>query len=286
MGDQTHAMDVTAASGAGAASDKDAQLRTGTTPAPAADAAPKPDGLDAAFSLGNPTQTDTPDDALSDDDAGDLPVPIRRALTVLLKQAYVCELDQPRDFATIAANRGEISRALANLGLALKLSERYGCAWAVQAGMAGKSPLLALKTPAPLTRDPSILLISLRVQQHALETRGEENWFVDREDLEGMLKAGPYADDRDGARVTKAVRLAIERLCSLGYLKPVAGVEDRYRIMPILPAVFGLDRARELLSAFGVPEGDKDDPADPAAGDKGFSPAPPDGPDNPRPEEA
>ena len=236
-------------------------------------AAPELEGIDAAFSLGDLPQTTTLEDALSDDDPGDLPVPIRRALTVLLKQAYVCELDQPRDYATIAANRGEISRALANLGLALKLSERYGCAWAVQAGVAGKSTLLALKTPVPLTRDPSILLISLRVQQHALETRGEENWFVDREDLEGMLKAGPYADDRDGARVSKAVRLAIERLCVYGYLKAVPGVEDRYRIMPILPAVFGLDRARELLSAFGVSE-DKDDDAS--------APATP----NPRPEEA
>lgn len=197
------------------------------------------------------------DDALSDDDTGDLPVPVRRALTALLKQAYVCYLEQPAEFSTITANRGELTRALANLGLSLNISDRYGCAWATQAGVAGRNPLFSLKTPMPLNRDPSILLVSLRVQQHALETRGEENWFVDREDLEGMLKAGPYAEDRDGARVARATDLAVNSLVKYGYLKAVPGAEERYRIMPVLPAVFGLDRARELLRAFGV--GDDND---------------------------
>ncbi|MEE1044231.1 MAG: DUF4194 domain-containing protein [Olegusella sp.] len=213
------------------------------------DEAREEDPLDQAFVEGD-VEVDMADDALSDDDTGDLPIPLRRALTVLLKQSYVCQLDQPSDYAAIAADRRELARALANLGLSLKVSERYGCAWATQASVTGKSPLLSLKIPLPLNRDATVLLVWLRVQQHASETGGNENWFADREEMEDILKSGPYFDDRDGARVAKATDSAIDKLCQLGYLKAVSGVRDRYRIMPILPAVFGLERAHELLAAF------------------------------------
>lgn len=189
-------------------------------------------------------------EGLFEGDTGDLPVNLRRALTMLLKQAYISELENADVYRTVADERADLSRALANLGLVLTVNERYAVAYATQANVAGRNPLITLKTNMPVSRDVSILLISLRVQQHALEARGIQHWFVEREDLEGMLKSGPYADDRDGKRVSASLTTALNSMESLGYLKAVDAKKERFRIMPILPAVFSLERTYELLEVF------------------------------------
>ena len=189
-------------------------------------------------------------DALFESDAGDLPVAVRRALTMLLRYPCISELENGETYRTAVDEKPTLERALANLGLVLTVNERYGVAYATQANVPGRNPLVTLKANMPVSRDVSVLLVSLRVQQHALEARGDQHWFVDREDLEGMLKSGPYADDRDGKRVSASLATALGSLESLGYLKPVDARKERFRIMPILPAVFSLERTYELIEAF------------------------------------
>lgn len=190
------------------------------------------------------------EDGLFEGDIGDLTIPLRRALTMLLKQAYVSELDNADVYHTVLDERQELVRMLANLGLSLNVSTRYCVAWATQANVLGRNPLITLKANMPVSRDVSVLLVSLRVQQHAMEAQGAENWFVDREELESMLRSGPYKHDRDGRRVQTSLTTALNSLESMGYLKALNESKQRYRIMPILPAVFSLERTQELLREF------------------------------------
>ena len=195
---------------------------------------------------------DLPDSGgdLFEGDAGDLPIAVRRALTALLSRPYVSAMSEPDIFETVMRETPDLRRELANLGLVLTVSDRYEVAFATQAPVEGASPLRVLKRSSSLPRDVTLLLISLRARQHADEARGEENWFVDREDMEDLLRSGPYAQDRDGKRVAMAVNGAIERVKELGYIRPVEKTQGRYRIMPILPATFTLERTREMLEAF------------------------------------
>ena len=70
------------------------------------------------------------------------------------------------------------------------------------------------------------------------EANGEELWFVSREDLVELLASGPYAGDRDGARLERGLKSAIKQLTEVGYLKDTPAAPGRYRVMPLLPAVF------------------------------------------------
>ena len=86
--------------------------------------------------------------------------------------------------------------------------------------------------------------------------------------MEDLLRSGPYAQDRDGKRVAMAVNGAIDRVKELGYIRPVEKAPGRFRIMPILPATFTLERTREMLEAFRDllgEENDAEDAADPTA---------------------
>lgn len=204
-------------------------------------------GHETSSDMGLPTG-DT--DALFEGDTGDLDVSLRRSLTMLLRNAYVSELENADVYRCVCDERVEIARELANLGLVLTVNERYGVAYATQANVLGRNPLITLKTNMPVSRDVSVLLVSLRVQQHAMEARGAENWFVEREDMEAMLKSGPYAKDKDGKRMSTSLTTALNSLESLGYLKAVDSRKERFRIMPILPAVFSLERTYELLEMF------------------------------------
>ena len=214
------------------------------------------------------TDLPQPEGDLFEDDAGDLPIPVRRALTALLSRPYVSAMIEPDIFETVVREAPELRRELANLGLVLTVSERYEVAFATQAPVEGTSPLRVLKRSSTLPRDVTLLLVSLRARQHADEARGEENWFVDREDMEDLLRSGPYAQDRDGKRVAMAVNGAIDRVKELGYIRPVEKAPGRFRIMPILPATFTLERTREMLEAFRDllgEENDAEDAADPTA---------------------
>lgn len=197
-------------------------------------------------------------DALFDGDAGDLPIATRRALTALLSRPYISSIGERDIFATVQQEQAVLSRELSNLGLKLHLSERYEVAWAVQAPIEGVNPLRRLKRTYPLPRDATLLLVSIRVQQHADEARGQDIWFIDYEDMANLLASGPYADDRDGKRVASAINAAVDRLEKLGYIRKVNEAEGRYRVMPIVPATFSLERAKECLAALQAqaPSGD------------------------------
>ncbi|MDO4403901.1 MAG: DUF4194 domain-containing protein [Atopobiaceae bacterium] len=188
------------------------------------------------------------DVALCEADQGTLPAEARRALTLLLRDAYVCALNSPNDYEAIRRHQDALTTQLNNLGLTLTISTRYEVAYAQQASLDRPGPLM-LKKAQPLRRDATVLLVSIRARQHNDEANGEEDWFVSQEDLRELLESGPYAGELDGSRIEKALESAIKQLIEAGYLAPVPTAPGTLRVMPILPAVFTLQRAQELLAA-------------------------------------
>ena len=191
------------------------------------------------------TEPGTP---LFEGDQGTLPPEARRVLTLLLRDAYVCALTSPADFEAVRTYQNELARSLNDLGLTLTISTRYEVAYAQQASLEHPGPLM-LKRAQPLRRDATLLLVSIRARQHNEEANGEEDWFVSRDEMRALLESGPYAEERDGSRLEKALDSSINQLESAGYLHAMPSAPDTYRVMPILPAVFTLERARDLLDA-------------------------------------
>lgn len=186
--------------------------------------------------------------ALFEGDEGSLPAEARRVLTLLVRDVCVCALEAPADYETIRLYRRELTRELNNLGLTLTISSRYEVAFAQQA-QGDDIGALMLKKTQPLNRDATILLVSIRARQHNDEANGEDLWFVSREDLVELLASGPYAGDRDGARLERGLNSALKQLMEAGYLKDAPAAPGRYRVMPLLPAVFTLERASDLLAS-------------------------------------
>ena len=181
-------------------------------------------------------------------DEGTLPAQARRALTLLVRDAYVAAVTSPADYELVCTYQRQLRRALNDLGLTLTVSTRYEVAYASQADLDVAGPLM-LKKPQPLRRDATLLIISLRARQHNEEALGGEDWFCTREEMRSLLVSGPYARELDGSRLEKALDAAIHQLEDAGYIKEMPQAQDTWRVMPILPAVFTLERARELLEA-------------------------------------
>lgn len=184
---------------------------------------------------------------LFEDDAGDMPLAARRALTGLLSKPSVSSLFEPELYRLVLAHEAQVRRDLNNLGLTLTVSERYGVAWASQAAVEGASPLYTLKRSMRLRRDQTVVLVRLRVRQHAAETRGEEHWFFSSDELVEEVADILYPDSKDRARASGAVARALADLEGMGYVRSVRGSEDSYQILPVLPASLSLERTKELV---------------------------------------
>ena len=207
------------------------------------------DGTDVRDGSYDPeAESAEPGTPLFEGDQGTLPPEARRVLTLLVRDAYVCALTSPADFEAVRTYQNELARSLNDLGLTLTISTRYEVAYAQQASLEHPGPLM-LKRAQPLRRDATLLLVSIRARQHNEEANGEEDWFVSRDEMRALLESGPYAEERDGTRLEKALDSSIKQLEDAGYLRAMPSAPDTYRVMPILPAVFTLERARDLLDA-------------------------------------
>ena len=146
-------------------------------------------------------------------------------------------------------NLDDVERCMNNLYLRVKVSKRYRVAYAVSVPedeLVSGVQRYSVKRNAPLKRDESILLVRLRVLQHKLEAEDPDNWFVERRDMEEHLMATCYRDDLDQERVALRISNAIKTLAAYGYIKLVNEDEQRYRIMPVLPAILDLQTALAL----------------------------------------
>ena len=185
---------------------------------------------------------------LFEDDMGDLSMAARRALTGLLSKPSVSNLFEPELYHLVLTNETLIRRDLNNLGLALHVSERYGVAWASQAAVEGKSPLYVLKRSMMLRRDQTVVLVRLRVRQHAAETRGEEHWFFERDEIIEEVADVLYPDSKNRAKASAAVSHALADLEGMGYIRSVRNREGYYQILPVLPASLSLEQTSQLVA--------------------------------------
>ena len=187
--------------------------------------------------------------ACFDGDQGDLPPAARYACTELLKKYSISEAVDGALYQTTLDNLEGVERCLNNLYLRLKVSKRYKVVYATSVSddeLISGAQRMTVKRNVALKRDETVLLIRLRVLQHKLEAEDPDLWFVERRDMEEHLESTCYRDDLDEERVASRISNAIKTLCTLGYLKLVNAEEQRYRIMPQLPATLDLERALAL----------------------------------------
>lgn len=184
-----------------------------------------------------------------DGDTGDLPPAARYACTELLRKYYVSAATEGALYQTAVDNLADITRCLNNLYLRVHVSKRYQVVYATSVpdeDLVSGVQRMSVKRNVALKRDETVLLVRLRVLQHKLEAEDDQNWFVERREMEDHLRATCYRDDLDEERVNQRISNAIKTLCTLGYLKLASEEEQRYRIMPILPATLDLERVHAL----------------------------------------
>ena len=218
------------------------------------------DGFATGFdegSLGDDAFEDLYDEpdriGLFDGDQGDLPPEARYALTRLVRDRYVSDEARGRyrtsTYALILRHRDDIQRNLNNLCLALNVNEKYRVAWASTAPFDGDMPGVVLKRGAVQKRDVTLLLITLRIAAQNAELEGRDHWYIDQADIDATFTTlAPYADEGDAALVRKRIDAAVSEALTCGYMERVPTSARRFRILPIVPAMMTLDRARELVA--------------------------------------
>lgn len=196
---------------------------------------------------------DAPDrEGLFDGDKGDLPAEARYALTRLIRDRYVSDevggKYRVSTYALIMRHREEIQRNLNNLCLTLNVNEKYRVAWATTAPFDGNMPGVVIKRSLVQKRDVTLLLVTLRIAAQNAELDGRDRWYIDRSDIDNaFVTLSPYADEGDARLVRSRIDSAISEALTCGYLEHVEAGENRYRIMPIVAAMFNLERAQELV---------------------------------------
>lgn len=197
---------------------------------------------------------DAPDrEGLFDGDRGDLPAEARYALTRLVRDRYISDevggKYRVSTYALIMRHRDDIQRNLNNLCLTLNVNEKYRVAWASTAPFDGAMPGVVIKRGLVQKRDVTLLLITLRIAAQNAELDGRERWYIDQDDIdEAFVTLSPYADEGDARLVRGRIDAAVTEACTCGYLERVDTGERRYRIMPIVAAMFNLERAQELVA--------------------------------------
>lgn len=183
-------------------------------------------------------------------DQGDLPPAARYVCTELLRKYAISEATEGALYQAAVDNLSDVERCMNNLYLRVRVSKRYKVVYVVSVPdeeLISGAQRMMVKRNVPLKRDETVLLIRLRVLQHKLEGEDPDNWFVERREMEEHLESACYQDDLDEERATQRISNAIKTLNTLGYIKLVNVDEQRYRIMPLLPATLDLERATALM---------------------------------------
>lgn len=191
-------------------------------------------------------------DGLFEGDTGDVPAEARYALTRLLRDRYVSDETPGKyrksTYSLILEHKADVTRILNDLCLTLNLNEKYRVAWASTAPFDGEMPGVVLKRGVVQKRDVTILLVALRIAAQNAELDGREHWYIDRPEIEDtFVTVAPYADEGDANLVRRRIDSAIAEAKTFGYMEPAKTAEDRFRILPIVPCIMTLDRARELV---------------------------------------
>lgn len=189
---------------------------------------------------------------LFEGDEGSLTYEQRRAVTALVKSRYVSEVTDPEIWKEIVASEDEIRCTLNNLFLTLTVDKRYEVAYALQAKSESATPFPnTLKASTSLKREETLLVIYLRLLYHRQFASGVTNVFVDREELEAYLEGLRNKNEVDHVSAKKKTENAIDELIARrGYLIAVTGAKDRYRVSPVIPSLFPLERVTELRKRF------------------------------------
>ncbi len=185
---------------------------------------------------------------LFDGDAGTLHEGARRALVRLIKEPYISAERNAADWQCVVECRPSIQSALNDLFLDLVIDERNELAYTVTPdGAADDFP--RLKQEHKLTELQSLLVVFLRQQYASQTSSGAVKAWIDAEDIHAHLER-LNSGRLDTTKLAGAINTAIGSMKSKRYLEKVDGEENRYRIMPIVEAVFSLEKAMALLEEY------------------------------------
>ncbi len=183
-------------------------------------------------------------------DTGALPENARRVLVQLLLGPALDRERHPRLWPALLQHEAAIRSRLAELFLDLVLDADSGVAFTRQADTGElEAPILLRRSP--LTFIDSVLLLYLRGQLTAAETRGERA-VVSLDDMLEQLRLYRHKLSTDRAGFDKRARAAIEKAKKNNLLARVRGSDDRYLVSPSLKLMFGAEEVAALSALYAA----------------------------------
>lgn len=193
-------------------------------------------------------QPDTPPEPLYPGDKGELPEAARRVLVQLLIGPALDRERHSRLWPALLQHEQVVRSRLADLFLELILDADNGVAFTRQADTGElEAPILLRRSP--LTFIDSVLLLYLRAQLTAADTRGERA-VVSADDMLEQLRLYQHKLNTDRAGFDKRARAAIEKAKKNSILGLIRGGEERYLISPSLKLMFGAEEVAELARQY------------------------------------
>lgn len=202
----------------------------------------------SAQDLANGGQVDT-EGELFPGDTGTLPAPARRVLVQLLRSSYISYESNAKDWPCLIEYRSFIKSALNDLFLELFIDVHNDIAYCLPVEEAGES-FLKLKREHELTDLQSLLIVFLRQQYASQASSGAENVWVDGKDIYEYLEKFFSGSVVNHAQSAKTIASAIDYMKRQRYLESVRGVQDRYRVLPVIETAFPLERVQKVLEAY------------------------------------
>jgi len=191
---------------------------------------------------------------LWDLDPGTLPYAARRANALLIAGPALTRASHPVEWAAMLSNIDTIRTGMANLFLTVTVDILNEVAYTVQAD-AGKGTVRLLRTQR-LNLTQSAVLLQARAALTRTAGTGQPA-FVTVAELQDVVARHQVFRANDGAGNAAAVVEAVKKLASVGFLTPVRGTDDQFRVEPVLAGLFKSDEIARLTNALA--DGGDDD---------------------------
>jgi hypothetical protein len=191
---------------------------------------------------------------LWDHDPGSLPFAARRANALLIAGPALTRASHPVEWSAMLANIDTVRNGMANLFLTVTVDIPNEVAYTVQAD-AGKGTVRLLRTQR-LNLTQSAVLLQARASLTRTAGTGQPA-FVAIAELQDVVERHQAFRANDGAGNAAAVVEAVKKLAAVGFLTPVRGTDDQFRVEPILAGLFGSDEIARLTEALA--DGGDDD---------------------------
>lgn len=183
--------------------------------------------------------------ALFEGDEGELDLPVRQCLVLLLRRNVLTREDHPREWDALVNNLPVLRSRLHDVFLDLIVHQDKGVAFKVQIRSETPQQFPPLIRDAHYNREETILLVVLR-QRLLAEAVGSAPVHIGLDEcLTAVAQFRPAGATDERGDEAKA-RRAVEALHHEGILRPTED-DERFVISPVIESVLPLDRLKALL---------------------------------------